>query len=288
MVLTYNQFLLFIRLNLMKFKIKNKKRELGTNSCLPLYPFKYKQIGIKVLSDLSMSHLSISFFDMNRRLEPTKLMQFRQVLILLFFALPFSLTAQNLASAVHSTALPGKASILPLPTANPLQSDGYVLRVNDLIRITIFQEDDLLTETRISKSGDINFPLLGSITLNGKTVAEVTSEIRTRLDKDYIINPQVTLTILEYAQQWVSVLGEVQKPGLVAIPPQGGLDLLGAIALAGGYTRIADPSHIVIRRMINNQSMVIEVNAKKLARDVQVQQFIVQPGDSISVAESIW
>jgi polysaccharide export outer membrane protein len=163
-----------------------------------------------------------------------------------------------------------------------------VLNPNDLIRITVFQEDDMLTETRISKSGYVNFPLLGPILLAGKTVGQATAEIRTKLDKDYIINPQVTLTILDFAQQWVTVLGEVQKPGQVAIPPEGGLDLLGAIALAGGYTRIADPSHVIVRRVVDGKDKVLKVNADRLAHDVNVPQFIVLPGDRISVAESLW
>jgi polysaccharide export outer membrane protein len=173
-------------------------------------------------------------------------------------------------------------------SADRSQSDSYVLRDNDLVRITVFQEDDMTTEVRISKSGYITFPLLGPVELRGKSVGEATAEIRTRLDKDYIINPQVTLTVMEYAQQWVTVLGEVQKPGQVQMPPEGGLDLLGAIALAGGYTRVADPGNVIVRRVVSGHDVVLRVNAKRLARDTSVQQFLVQPGDRISVSESIW
>jgi polysaccharide export outer membrane protein len=165
-------------------------------------------------------------------------------------------------------------------------SDSYVLRNNDLVKITVFQEDDMTTETRISKSGYITLPLLGAVQLAGKSVADATNEIRTKLDKDYIINPQVTLTVMQYAQQWVTVLGEVQKPGQVEIPPEGGLDLLGAIALAGGYTRVADPSHVIVRRIIDGHDVVARVDAYKLAHDTKVQEFMVQPGDRISVGES--
>jgi polysaccharide export outer membrane protein len=167
-------------------------------------------------------------------------------------------------------------------------SDSYVIRDNDLIRLTVFQEDDMTTETRVSKSGYITLPLLGAVEVSGKSVADATNEIRTRLDKDYIINPQVTLAVMEYAEQWVTVLGEVQKPGQVQIPPEGGLDLLGAIALAGGYTRVADPSDVIVRRVINGHDVVARVDAKRLARDTKVQEFLVQPGDRISVGESLF
>ena len=173
-------------------------------------------------------------------------------------------------------------------TSSSSLSDSYVLRNNDLVRLTVFQEDDMTTETRISKSGYITLPLLGPVQLAGKSVSDATNEIRTKLDKDYIINPQVTLTVMQYAEQWVTVLGEVQKPGQVEIPPEGGLDLLGAIALAGGYTRVADPGNVIVRRVIRGHDVVARVDAKRLARDTKVGEFMVQPGDRISVGESVW
>ena len=222
-------------------------------------------------------------FNMSRRLHRSFLLC---VLTLLYLASPLVLLAQIPPPSEGTPA--GAPQIGALPAENHSQSDSYVLRANDFIRIAVFQEDDLLTETRISKEGYVTFPLLGPLLLKGKTVAQAISEIRTRLDKDYIINPQVTVTILEYAQQWVTVLGEVQKPGQVGIPIEGGLDLLGAIALAGGYTRVADPTHVLVRRVVNGHDVVLKVDARRLSRDVHVQQFLVQPGDSISVAESIW
>jgi polysaccharide export outer membrane protein len=200
-----------------------------------------------------------------------------------------TLRAQDMSAPTASTdASPTPSQAPPAVSENHAQSDSYVLQANDLVKITVFQEDDLTTETRISKSGYITFPLIGPVQLSGKSVAAATAEIRTRLDKDYIINPQVTLTLMEFAGQWVTVLGEVQKPGQVQIPPEGGLDLLGAIALAGGYTRVADPSHVIVRRVINKQDRVLLVNAKRLSKDTSVPQFMVEPGDRISVGESLF
>jgi polysaccharide export outer membrane protein len=199
------------------------------------------------------------------------------------------LCAQDMSAPVPSAgSVPTPSRAAPDMSENHAQSDSYVLQANDLVKITVFQEDDLTTETRISKSGYITFPLIGPVQLSGKSVAAATAEIRTRLDKDYIINPQVTLTLMEFAGQWVTVLGEVQKPGQVQIPPEGGLDLLGAIALAGGYTRVADPSHVIVRRVINKQDRVLLVNAKRLSKDTSVPQFMVEPGDRISVGESLF
>ena len=198
-----------------------------------------------------------------------------------------SATPDASAPAPAATVEPGAPATPDIETAVAPRGDTMLHR-NDLIRITVFQEDDLTTETRISKSGSIIFPLIGEVRMDDRTVDEVTSEIRERLDKDYLVNPHVTLVILDFARQWVTILGEVQKPGQVQIPAEGGLDLLGAIALAGGYTRIADPSHIIVRRVVNGQDVILRVNAKQLARDVDVKPFPVLPGDTINVAQSIF
>ena len=181
--------------------------------------------------------------------------------------------------------LPAQTPSKPSPAAPTAGSGGNeVLKVNDQVRVAVYKEDDMLTETRVSKTGDITLPLLGSVHVAGQTVSEAAADIRARLDKDYIINPQVTVTIVEYAPQMVTVVGEVQRAGQVAIPPQGGLDIIGAIALAGGYTRIADPSKITVRR----GSTILRVDARKLAGDSKSAAFMVQAGDTISVGQSVW
>jgi polysaccharide export outer membrane protein len=223
----------------------------------------------------------------NRPITPVGTMRFAVLsLFAVFTFVSAPLFAQQITPYSDSSGSGDKPDLAASPDHS--QSDSYVLRDNDLVRITVFQEDDMTTESRISKSGYITLPLLGAVELQGKSVSEATAEIRTRLDKDYIINPQVTLTVMEYAQQWVTVLGEVQKPGQVQMPPEGGLDLLGAIALAGGYTRVADPGNVIVRRVVDGRDVVLRVNAKRLARDTSVPQFLVRPGDRISVSESIW
>ena len=144
-------------------------------------------------------------------------------------------------------------------------------------------EDDLTTETRISKTGTIMFPLLGAVQVAGKSVADLQEEIRARLDKDYIVHPDVTVSVLQYEEIRASVLGEVQKPGIVLIPPVQGMDLLSAIAACGGYTADADATHVNIRRMVDGKEVVLNIDAKELARNAKAQAFMVQPDDAITV-----
>ena len=165
---------------------------------------------------------------------------------------------------------------------------NYVLAANDLIGIRVFQEDDLETRVRISKDGTITFPLIGAVRVGGKTPQEAAKVIRDMLAKGYLINPQVTVSVLEYTKYRLTVLGQVQKPGSYDFPDRERLTLLEAIGMAGGYTRIADPGKIVVKRISNGRESVYRVNAKKMASRVEASAFEVLPGDVITVGESIF
>jgi len=186
-----------------------------------------------------------------------------------------------------ATSNPGNSS-RPVSNLGIAVDSNYVLQKNDQLRITVFGEDDLTTETRISKTGSIAFPLIGSINISGMTIDQATAQIRRMLDKDYIVNPQVRITLIDYAKQRVTILGQVKAPGELELPVEGGLDLLGAVAMAGGFTRIADPGRVTVRRNVDGKDIVMKVNCKDLMKNDSVQQFLVKPGDTITVPESIF
>jgi len=205
--------------------------------------------------------------------------------------IPQSVLAQSAAPAAPVVPVAPSSS----DTSSSRSSGGgvavdsnYVLQKNDQLRITVFGEDDLTTETRISKTGNIAFPLIGSLKIDGMTIDQATAEIRRLLDKDYIVNPQVRITLLDYAKQRITILGQVKSPGEMELPVEGGLDLLGAVAMAGGFTRIADPGRVTVRRNVDGKDVVLRVNAKDLERNDNVKPFLVKPGDTITVPESIF
>jgi protein involved in polysaccharide export with SLBB domain len=165
---------------------------------------------------------------------------------------------------------------------------AYRLKAGDLVRISVYQEEDLATETRVTREGTITFPLLGTVALAGRSVLEVKRELEARLGKEYLVNPQVTLTVVEYVKERVTVLGQVQSPGTVEIPQEGRMDVLGAIAKAGGYTRIADPGKITVRRTAQGKDEIIRLDGRKLARDAAAKPFEVRADDVITVGESLF
>ncbi|CAF0703256.1 polysaccharide biosynthesis/export family protein [Candidatus Methylacidithermus pantelleriae] len=163
---------------------------------------------------------------------------------------------------------------------------GYAVRPGDLLRIHVFQEDDLDTEARVSEDGTIHFPLLGRVLVAGKTTHQVAAILKELLGKDYLVNPQVVVSVLE-SEQKITILGQVQKPGAYALPLERPLNLLEAIAMAGGYTRLADPGRITVKRKEGGKEKVYRVNAKAMAHR-EVEPFTVLPDDIITVPESLF
>ena len=173
-------------------------------------------------------------------------------------------------------------------TPLPAQQANYLLAPNDLVSVTVFQEDDLATKARVGTDGTISVPLIGSVRIGGKSVDDAAQIIRARLAKGYLVNPQVNVGVVEFAKRLVTVLGQVQKGGTFEFPNQGPLDLLQAIGLAGGYSKTANPAKIILKRRVNGKDVVIQINGKELAGKKDAQPFEVLPGDTITVSESIF
>ncbi len=183
-------------------------------------------------------------------------------------------------SAHYSSGVPNGVSA---PT-------GYQLSPNDSIAVEVFGEDDLKTATRLNGEGAVSLPLLGSVRLSGLTLSQATAKITELYGRDYLVNPKVNVVLLGYAKRRFTVLGQVSRPGSYEMPETspGGIDLLEAIAMAGGYTRIAAPERISVRRHPGEKDeKVIRVDGKRLAR-AGGGTFRVESGDTITVGESIF
>lgn len=174
------------------------------------------------------------------------------------------------------------------PSAVAAEPAPYSLASNDVIEIRVFQEDDLACRLRISPKGTIVFPLIGTVAVGGMSPQDAAETIRVRLAKDYLVNPQVTVTVFDYGKRRFTVIGEVQRAGTYDMPEREKITLLDAIAMAGGYTRIADAAKVTLKRKEDGKEKVIRLNAKAMARDDKVSPFNIQPGDVITVGESLF
>jgi polysaccharide export outer membrane protein len=104
----------------------------------------------------------------------------------------------------------------------------------------------------------------------------------------YLVNPQVSLIIQAYAKRSFTVLGQVQKPGSYEIVGDEAISLLQALGMAGGYTRIADPGNITVRRTDSGSEQVMRFNGRRMAKGNASPDCVVKPGDVITVGESIF
>jgi protein involved in polysaccharide export with SLBB domain len=191
------------------------------------------------------------------------------------------------APSTSSAATTSSSASLPASISAPA---GYQLSANDGIGMEVFGEEDLKTTARLDAEGNVSLPLIGSVHLGGLTLAAATARVTEFYARDYLVNPKVKVTLLGYARRRFSVLGQVNHPGSFEMPETspGGIDLLEAIAMAGGYTRIAAPERVSVRRHLpNGGEQMMRVNAKRVERG-QSANFRIVDGDSITVGESIF
>jgi protein involved in polysaccharide export with SLBB domain len=168
------------------------------------------------------------------------------------------------------------------------QDANYKLSANDLLDFRVFQEPELDGVIRVSGDGTAIFPLIGAVPVVGKTVTAATEEIKARYRDGYLVYPQVSLTVRTYAQKLFTVLGQVQRPGSYDMKGSDEITLLQAIGMAGGYTKIANPGRVTVKRQQDGGERVIKLDAKRMARGDDSASFYIKPGDVITVAESLF
>ena len=160
-------------------------------------------------------------------------------------------------------------SISPVVAAS-----DYLLGVGDKINITVYGEKDLTTEVKIARSGLISFPFLDDIQVIGLTTKQIEAKIHAGLLGDYLINPQVSISMVEYRPFFIH--GQVVRPG--GFPYQEELRLDKAIALAGGLTNRASKVNWIITRTVQGKTVTIKANIATL----------IQPDDIIKIEQSFF
>lgn len=205
-------------------------------------------------------------------------------------------TAPPLAAAAQGasglpTLIPAikQGAVTPRPQPNTgAANTSYRLCANDTLHIKVFQEDELETSVKIGKDGSISFPLVGSISLGGRTLSEAAQTLEASLRR-FCKSPQVAIRIVEYNKRRFTVLGQVNRPGTFEMPDENQLSLLEAIGMAGGYSRIANPSKVTLKRTNpDGLEQIFHLDAKRMARDSAAAAFLLKTGDTIVVEESLF
>jgi protein involved in polysaccharide export with SLBB domain len=154
-------------------------------------------------------------------------------------------------------------------------AQDFAISNGDLLKITVYGNDDLTTETLVSQEGSITFPLIGEAKVGGLSVHQAEKRIAKLLSKGYLKDPHVNILITE-TKNVVFVTGEVQKPGSYKAAPD--TTVLKAIALAGGLTDKASPGRTKITRKVNGKESTMKADMSDP----------VKPDDVINVPESFF
>ncbi|WP_448657998.1 polysaccharide biosynthesis/export family protein [Sphingomonas sp. CJ99] len=130
--------------------------------------------------------------------------------------------------------------------------EAYRLGPLDLIKVTVFQEPELsFDQLQIDASGNLSYPLLGSVRAQGETAEQLSLKLAQLLSVQYLVNPQVSVTVVSSTSQRVTVEGNVNDPGVYEIG--GSSTLLESLARAGSPTRVAKLDEVILFRTINGQ-----------------------------------
>jgi polysaccharide export outer membrane protein len=179
-----------------------------------------------------------------------------------------------------------QGGVAPLPMT--VIGGDYILRPNDVISVTVFGEPELNRQDRLVSDGTVMIPLIGRIKVAGQTSVQAAETIRRALEADYLVNPQVSVSITEAVKETFTVLGQVASPGAYPLPTGGRISLLQAIGSAGGFTRLASPGRVTVKRQEGDKEVVYKVDAKSQAKSDEVVRFEIRAGDVITVPESFF
>lgn len=180
-----------------------------------------------------------------------------------------------IGAAQAATAAPAARELPPPDGAVSIRPGDADYRIGpqDKLDISVFQVEDLTKEVTVDTGGKILLPLVGSIKAAGLTPEELSSNIATSLEKSYMRDPKVVVSVKEASSQKVTVDGAVQSPGIYAL--QGPTTLMQAIALAKGVDpKLANLKKVAVIRTVNKEKVAGMYNLAEIrvgrANDPQV------------------
>ncbi len=165
----------------------------------------------------------------------------------------------GVAAPVDATGDGSLRVVADLPP--PLDANGgtnQTIAAGDTLSVDVFQVDTLDATVQVDNSGNISLALVGSVSVAGKTLTDLETELEQRYGARYLQRPDITVSMKESVGQRVTVDGEVRRAGLYPIAGQA--TLLQVIATAGGFNDIGDPDKVYVFRTYGGQQLVAQYN----------------------------
>ncbi len=165
----------------------------------------------------------------------------------------------------------------------------YKIQPEDVLQITVYEHDDLKTKARVSTNGEISFPLLGKVEVAGLTVQEVEDYLKFALEEDYLVKADTQVFIEDYHAKQITVLGAVKEPGKYDMNTEKETTVLEVIAMAGGFTKVANRNGTRIIRNEGDEEKAIPVKITDITKKGKKDKDIaLQSGDVVFVPESFF
>jgi len=186
------------------------------------------------------------------------------------------------ATLVLATCQP---QIPPAPPDSARMAASAGLGPGDALDIRVFDEERFGGEFQVGDDGSIDFPMVGSVEVRGKTKDEVARLLEQRLADGYLKNPQVSVQVKQRGNREVSVLGQVNEAG--SIDYRDGLSIVQAVSLAGGLSAFAAPARVKVTRRtgVGEQTVTFEVSLPAIVNG-KAEDLVLRPGDIVFVPES--
>ena len=166
--------------------------------------------------------------------------------------------------------------------------ENYILKPSDVISLEVFQELDLNKSVRIQGDGSVALALIGKVKVAGMTAGEAQALITDLYNRDYLVDPQISLLVVEFSPKVIHILGSVNNPGVVPIPPDRDLTLIEAMASVRGVSRLGNPKSITIKRVEEDgRARQMQVNFSRIIQDPNSKDIVLKEGDTIWVPERI-
>lgn len=166
----------------------------------------------------------------------------------------------------------------------PSTQNEYKIGANDLLLLDVFRVVELSREVRVTETGTISLPLVGTMKVVGLSQQQLEKKLAAKLSATYLQNPQVSVAVKEFTSKEVTVGGSVKAPGV--FPMKGSVTLSQAVALAGGLVPLADPEEVVLFRPKKDGTFqAYNVNLVAI-RDGKMRDPYINGKDQIIVHES--
>lgn len=187
------------------------------------------------------------------------------------------ISVSPLAAAAQPQARAGAVG----PTTTRDTVPRYEVQPGDLLRVSVWKEEDLDQDVLVRPDGGFSFPLAGDVRAAGKTVEELRTELTAQLAR-FIPDLFVTVAVREINGNKIYVIGQVNRPGQFVVNPR--VDVMQALSLAGGTTAFASVNGIFVLRREQDQQRTLSFRFDDVAHGKRLEQnVILQSGDVVVV-----